>query len=366
MKKLIFPLITVLLMAACSSKDKNELKIEGQIKGETLSEVYLQKNDEGKFQILDTAKVENGRFTFTGKLDAPEIYYIGLGDNRFVSFFAEPAHINIRFHTDSVQFPTVSGSQSDATFRQYLSMLDNQRKKEIEYYSAYNEATRANDSTRLKDLNEKIEAFEKSQKEEIVEFARNHPESYVTPYVIMRHSYMMNIDELKTARSAFSNKISGSTFTKDLDKRIDLLSRVELGQPAPDFTMNDPEGNPVSLSSFKGQVVLLDFWAAWCGPCRHENPNVVEAYHQFKDRGFTVFGVSLDKDKEAWLKAINDDNLTWTHVSDLQYWNNAAAKLYGVMSIPSNVLIDKDGIIIAKDLRGKKLLDKLAEILPNA
>ncbi|GAB1404773.1 DUF4369 domain-containing protein [Lentimicrobium sp.] len=195
MKKLIFPLITVLLMAACSSKDKNELKIEGQIKGETLSEVYLQKNDEGKFQILDTAKVENGRFTFTGKLDAPEVYYIGLGDNRFVSFFAEPAHINIRFHTDSVQFPTVSGSQSDATFRQYLSMLDNQRKKEIEYYSAYNEATRANDSTRLKDLNEKIEAFEKSQKEEIVEFARNHPESYVTPYVIMRHSYMMNIDE---------------------------------------------------------------------------------------------------------------------------------------------------------------------------
>jgi peroxiredoxin len=344
MKKLILPLMILLSIAACKSTDKNAFKIKGQIEGEQVSEVYLQKNNDGKFEIIDTASVDNGQFTFTGKIEIPEIYYIGLGDNRFVSFFAEPADINIRFHTDSVQSPKVNGSLSDVTFREYLSLLDKQRTAEIGYYSEYNEASRTNDTARMEELGKEIEVFEQRQKDEIIQFAKD-------------------IDELIAARAAFHSKVTKGSFAKDLDERITLLTNVQEGKPAPDFTMNDTQGNPVSLSQFKGQVVLVDFWAAWCGPCRRENPNVVAAYKQFKDQGFTVLGVSLDKEKDAWLKAISDDNLTWTHVSDLQYWNNSAAKLYGVMSIPSNVLIDKDGIIIGKNLTGKKLIDKLSEAL---
>ena len=134
------------------------------------------------------------------------------------------------------------------------------------------------------------------------------------------------------------------------------------GLPAPDFTMNDPDGKPINLSDFKGKVVLVDFWASWCGPCRRENPNVVRLYNEYRSKGFDILGVSLDRSKEPWLAAIEKDGLTWSHVSDLQGWGNAAAKLYGVSSIPHTVLLDKDGKIIARNLRGEALEAKLKSI----
>lgn len=135
-----------------------------------------------------------------------------------------------------------------------------------------------------------------------------------------------------------------------------------VGNPAPEISLPDPEGNVVKLSSLKGKVVLIDFWASWCGPCRKENPHVVNLYKKYKDKGFTVYGVSLDKNKGAWVKAIEQDGLTWTHVSDLRGWDNKAALNYGVRSIPATFLIDAQGNVIAKNLRGKALENALAEI----
>ncbi len=140
------------------------------------------------------------------------------------------------------------------------------------------------------------------------------------------------------------------------------MKKVAIGKKATDFTMNDTEGNPVTLSSLYGKYLLIDFWAAWCSPCRAENPNLVATYNKYKAKGFQILGVSFDKTKNDWLKAIKDDHLTWLQVSDLKGWGNEAGKLYGIGSIPSNVLLDPDGIIIAKGLRGDDLNNKLKEI----
>jgi len=138
---------------------------------------------------------------------------------------------------------------------------------------------------------------------------------------------------------------------------------VSVGSPAPELTMNDVNDKPFSLSQLRGKYVLVDFWASWCGPCRAENPNIVAVYNQFKDKNFTILGVSLDRDKESWINAINEDHLTWQHISDLKYWKSAAVGLYGIDGIPYNVLVDPQGKIIATSLIGERLQNKLAEVL---
>jgi peroxiredoxin len=147
-----------------------------------------------------------------------------------------------------------------------------------------------------------------------------------------------------------------------LSQRVETLKNVAVGETVTDFTLNDPSGNPVALSSFRGKILLIDFWASWCGPCRRENPNVVKLYNDFNDKGFEILGVSFDEDFNRWVGAIEDDQLTWPHVSDLQGWGSAAGKLYGINSIPATVLVDREGTIIAKNLRGEELRKKLEEL----
>lgn len=365
MKNLILLLTIIITLSACESRNSNEYSISGKIEGKFAGNVYLQKNKDGQFLILDTAVVENGRFKFKGTMDYPDIYYIGIDEGRFVSFFNEPSDIKIKFHIDSITSPEIKGSDSDKEYRDYLKSLDKHKSAQIGIYSRYNEAARNNDTAQLRTLGVEMNQLDAQHKESILGFIKTNPSSFVSPYIAMRHSYELDLDELRQLNDLMTPKVKESAFAKMLSDRIKVLENVEVGKQAPDFTMNDTEGRPVKLSDLRGKVLLVDFWASWCGPCRKENPNIVKAYNRFSSKGFDILGVSLDRDANNWLAAIKEDKLTWTHVSDLQYWNNAASKLYGVMSIPSNVLLDANGVIIARNLTGEDLIKKLEEVMAS-
>ncbi len=194
---------------------------------------------------------------------------------------------------------------------------------------------------------------------------RNSPPSLGVVNLLMSGN-VLDRDEYFETYKAVADKLKKEwpnyTHAKDLITMVDKMKATAIGQPAPEISLPDPSGKVIPLSSMKGKYVLVDFWAKWCGPCRRENPNVVRAYKKYKDRGFTVYGVSLDRSKDDWEKAIAEDGLTWTHVSDLKYWQSEAARTYNISSIPFSVLLDPNGIIIGKNLRDKALDDKLAEI----
>jgi peroxiredoxin len=203
---------------------------------------------------------------------------------------------------------------------------------------------------------------EAEKKKLIMKFAGEHHESVVAPYIMLRNAWQFELPDFEEVALVLDTNLRGSKYYDDLMERVDILRAVQIGETAPEFIQNDTAGNPLSLSSLRGKYLLVDFWASWCGPCRAENPYVVEAWKKYNSKGFDVLGVSLDSKKDKWIEAIEEDGLTWNHVSDLAYWNNEAAKLYGVNSIPSNVLIDPEGIIIARNLRGEDLQQKLDEI----
>ncbi len=193
--------------------------------------------------------------------------------------------------------------------------------------------------------------------------ARENPDTILAAYIIYNNAHALTTPAEMDSVLMLVGGAPDNAFVDRLRERRELLAKAAVGGPAPDFTQNRPDGTPFTLSSLRGKLVLVDFWASWCGPCRRENPNVVKVYNRFKNKGFEIVGVSLDNDREAWLKAIADDGLTWVHVSDIKGWENEVAQQYAVRSIPHTVLVGPDGVILAKNLRGAALEAKIAEVL---
>jgi peroxiredoxin len=281
----------------------------------------------------------------------------------YLPFFVENADIELTINTDSVDQSIVKGSVTHDIYKQYLDKANLIEKKMESAYTEYKSAMEKKDSVTMKKMETMSEDLDKEMKTMILDFAKTNSKSVVAPYLIMKNSYQFELPELTDVAKTFDSSLNSSAYYQNVNNRIEILKRVEIGQPAVDFTMNDSMGNPVALSSLKGKVLLVDFWASWCRPCRAENPNVVKAYQAYSKKGFDVLGVSFDKDRSKWIKATKDDNLTWTHVSDLEGWGNAAGKLYGVNSIPANVLLDANQVIVGKNLRGEELMSKLTELL---
>jgi thiol-disulfide isomerase/thioredoxin len=362
MKKFAFLLLIGAILGSCAGK-KDSYTITGKIIGADSGMVYLQKYEVSDWVKIDSAKLQKGSFTFNGKIGLPEMWFITDKNKLFLPIFVENSNIKLEVFADSVDKSSVKGSATHDLFKKYKKQSDSLNNLMEACYKEYKAAKDANDTLKMKKADSVSELLDKAVKSTIVAFAKANPKSVVGPYLIMRSAYQFELPELQDVTAVFDTSLNSSTYVQTIKKRIDVLKAVQIGQVAPDFTMNDTTGKPFTLSSLKGKLLLVDFWASWCGPCRGENPNVVKAYQAYNKKGFDVLGVSFDKDHGKWVKAIKDDGLVWNHVSDLLGWGNAAGKVYGIMSIPANVLLDKDMKIIGRNLRGEDLTKKLTEIL---
>jgi peroxiredoxin len=315
---------------------------------------------------VNAGVVNNGMFKITGGSVAfPELAAIVVIDKKkTLPFFLENSEITITGKFESFDDLIITGSKSQNEFKSLNDSLSPLNLKYSELYKKYLDARQANIIKKSAELQGQLEAIDNDRRKIQKDFLKTNPGSFVAPLILRNLISLTEPSEMEIYINDLDPAVARSPVIVQLKERVAILKKVEVGQKAPDFTLNDPEGRPVSLSSKIGtNLLLVDFWAAWCSPCRTENPNVVKVWKEFNKKGFDVYGVSLDQKKEDWVNAIADDKLTWTHVSDLLYWSNAAAKLYGVNSIPANFLLNKEGIIIARNLRGEALYTKVKELI---
>ncbi len=346
------------------SKDGEGFAINGTINGFDSGYVYLHRMGDGRTENVDSMRTQDGKFNFKGKVDFPEMYAISFGDKRHIAMiFLENSNIELVAQYDSLDDIKVKGSKSHDEWSQYEDELSPFDDKIRDLYKQYGEAQKNNDKALMDQLDSTYEPLMAERSKFVENYIVSHNKSAIAPYILKSIYYTMELNELDSIFGLLDSSLEKSKYTQTLKKKIEILKSVAIGKVAPDFTLPDTSGTEVSLKSFRGKYLLVDFWASWCGPCRRENPNNVKLYKKYKNKGFEILGVSLDKKRDNWIKAIKDDGLTWPQVSDLKYWQSEAGKLYGVSSIPYTVLLDKEGVIIAKGLRGEKLDEKVAELI---
>ncbi len=365
MKKYLI-LILAVAVFACSKKPTG-YKINVELKGAE-GAVLLETRGGSEWVAVDTADIVDGIAVLEGEVEYPGDYYLSvLGQRPKALVFVENTEMSVTGNVDSLNLIKVSGSATHDEYEKINQELNNISEQYMALYEESRDAIAAGDTAKGMQLMDEVNRMYESTTTVQENFIKNNPASYAAPFFLTRVQYGKEVEQLDSLVAILDPKLQSVPSVVELKAQIEKLKRVSVGQIAPDFTQNDVDGNPVKFSDIYAQneVTLLDFWAAWCGPCRQENPNVVAVYNEFKDKGFTVFGVSLDREKDAWVKAIADDGLAWTQVSDLAYWNNAAAQDYAIRSIPSSLLVDKTGKIIAKNKRGDELRETVADILEN-
>jgi len=370
MKKLFLLVLgSAMFLGACDllKSDKNQAyTIDATIRGiEDSTSIFLYVRKDGEMTILDTVALKDSKAQFKGVVESPEMMYINIGTtNKAVNLFVENSKIQVSVHADSLDKAVVTGSKTQDDFMAFKKALEPIDQRSDDLNQRYQVAMATGDTAAIRQIQIDADQLWPDQTATINAFIVDKNSSFLTPYIIRNYLvFEMEVGQLDSMLSKLDTTVHSSPDYKFLADRVAVMQKVAIGQPALDFALNDPAGTPVAISSFKGKYLLIDFWASWCGPCRKENPNVVKLYNDFNDKGFEIIGVSFDDDRGKWLKAIDDDKLTWPHVSDLQGWGCEAGKLYAVNSIPATVLLNREGVIIAKNLRGDALRKKLEELL---
>jgi len=342
-----------------------EFTVSGKLPGGPAgTKIYLQKAGNPPVSLDSTTLAADGSFSIKGKeSEGGNFYMIDIANQQKVVMLVEGNEkLTLGVKADGAL--EITGSEN-MKYYNTLSQLNSEMAGKVNAWNEeYGVAEEKKDLKKQKEIRTAYEAAEKEQLGQIRTLISEMGNSVVA--VFAANNFLnpeIDLELMSTVADKFEKSKPDSKIVQMYVGQMKRLRGLAVGSVAPDFTLDSPEGEKVSLSDLRGQYVLIDFWASWCGPCRVENPNVVKMYNRYKDKGFTIYGVSLDKDKKAWVNAIEKDKLTWVHGSDLKYWQNEVAQSYGVTGIPATFLLDKEGKIIAKNLRGKALEDKLAELM---
>jgi len=370
MIKTVFLAATVLGMAnACQNAAAADgYEVSGQLKNAPAGTVLrLSELVSNQFVEKGQAKTDaSGKFILKGLSPTPGIYQLKVDDANQVLLLLDNK-TRVEVSGDAKSLPAtyrVKGSKDAEVLRQLAQVMDGSKTELQALGQRYNAAGQAGKTEEMKAVEKQYYAIQTRNNARLKSLIRSNATTIVSGFAVGAFLNPEEDFQFADSLAGVQRKVNpNSPFTKELTARLAPLRTTAIGALAPDINLAKPEGGTMALSKLRGQYVLLDFWASWCGPCRQENPNVVRAYNQFKDKGFTIFSVSLDQDKGKWQKAIATDGLTWHHVSDLAGWNSAGGAAYGVKSIPQSFLIDPQGRIIAKNLRGEALSAKLEEVL---
>lgn len=376
MKQLFFVAI-ITSLAACSGAGGANDNIQAIISGAEGSTALFQRFENGTPITVDSATVgSDGSVSFSAPQLALDFYQIDLGGNRrLLLALDEGDEPIIKADINNLYEPEIEGSEQSAL---YYDMQKKMKEFGLEKERLRKELQANQGSVELTD---QYNALNQEHYDYILELVDEHPGTPTALTALANLDPTKEIDRFKKVRDAMAQSMPHSGFYTSLAQNVDLAEKqaairqqqmqmqaksaalLAVGSEAPDFAQQKPDGSVMKLSDLRGKVVLIDFWASWCKPCRRENPHVVASYKKYKDKGFEILGVSLDRDRNRWLQAVEADGLTWPQVSDLKFWQNEAAQLYGVQSIPFTVLIDEEGKVLATKLRGQALDAKLAEIL---
>ena len=367
MKNLIVAILVVGVMAGCSESNsqgqKEGITISGTILNPSPGLITVDKMMRDRTEPIDTIYVNDDNtynYVFTGQAG---YYRMNFFNVQAATIILDQDNLTINFDGNNASSNIMpEGSREMKQIEEFYTTVNEKfGPKEQEINAAFVAANQAGDNVKANEYRDQYMDLIKEKQVYSAELIRTYDVNLATFQLVSALDKDAQLALKDSLAQALNKKYPGRFYIEDLVAGMEKARTTAVGVKAPEINLPNPDGEIVTLSSLEGSVVLVDFWAQWCKPCRLENPNVVKAYNKYKDKGFTVYGVSLDRTREKWVQAIEEDNLTWTHVSDLQYFNSVAAQTYGVQSIPFSILLDRDGRIIAKNLRGKALEDALEE-----